>query len=456
MSVSVFAQRLLTRLGFSENMHKALFRFGAAMILRGSRIVVSFAFNVLLARTLGAEGVGVYFLAYTIARISTIISKVGLDQTLLRYTAAHVAQDQWNRVKGAAYRGLSIAAGLSVLTTAVVFALAPLFARLFDEPALEEPLRWIALSILPWSLLTLFSQLLQGLNRIGDAIFVQTIGIMLVNIPLLLLLGTVNGAAGATASFTLSTCIILVLGWRLWRRYTPELRNVTPEFDVKTLLETSIPLFWFDFTVLAVGMSDTLEIGFFTDSKSVGVYNTAKRVSTLASALLTSINLVVAPQFAAMHAKNEVAQLGKLARDAARLVTLLSVPIVIVFFLIPGTILGIFGAEFVGGAPVLKIMIMGEFVNAVTGPVGVLLLMSGHEKLMRNNAIATSLVYLALLVILTSAFGIMGSAWALAIGVISRNIIAMLLAYRALSIVILPLPERVLKLIAPKTVKSHD
>jgi O-antigen/teichoic acid export membrane protein len=54
----------------------------------------------------------------------------------------------------------------------------------------------------------------------------------------------------------------------------------------------------------------------------------------------------------------------------------------LVFFW-PRLLLSLFGKEFSFGAPLLlQVLIIGEFVNAAAGPVGMALLMSGRERLL--------------------------------------------------------------------------
>lgn len=439
-------ERVLLRTGFSSQMSKIMKRTSIAMFMRLLRIVVSFSFNVLLARMLGAEGSGVYFLAYTITRISSVIARIGLDNTLVRFVAAHSSKNEWDRVTGVVRNGVLITVTLSLIATAIVILLAPYLAILFSEPQLTPALQIMAISILPWSLCIIYSQIMQGVNQIVDAIFLETVGIMLVNIPLLLLLTASFGTDGAALSFTISTVIILILGFRLWGKYVKKHSgNAKPDFDFKYLIENSLPLFWLDFTLLAVGMVDTLILGFFSDTDSVGIYNTVKRVSVLASAILTAINVVIAPQFAAMHANGDTENMGKLARDSARLVTMLSIPVVIAFVIFPTFVLSIFGEEFTQGSTALIILTIGQFVNAFTGSVGFLLIMTGHQKIMRNISIGTSILFLILLFILIPLYGIEGATWATTINNVVRNLLAMYFVYRLLSIITIPLPDRLIK-----------
>jgi O-antigen/teichoic acid export membrane protein len=447
--LSNFAHRLLSAFPFLKRLDSRVLdvigRSSVAMLLRFGRTFASFGFNVLLARSLGADGTGVYFLAYTITRIASIIGRVGLDQTLLRFTAAHASQQQWDKVKGAYQQGMLIALAMSAIATAVVFLLAPLFAELFSEPRLVEPVRVMAFSILPGSLLVIFSTLLQGLERIGDSIFVQGVGLPLINMPILLLLAGYMGVNGAALSYVLTSILVLFLGYRLWTRYTPQLKNVTGNFELRQLTQTAVPLFWMDFTILVMGLSDTLILGFLSDSESVGIYDTTKRVAVLAITTLSAINTVVAPKFAALYAQNAIEEMGRLARNATLITTLVSIPVVLAFLIIPGPILSVFGSDFIEGSLALGILGMGQLINAATGAVGFLLTMSGHEKLMRNNAIGTSILKIVLQLVLIPPLGIIGAALASALADVLRNVIAAILVYQKFAIVTVPIPERFLR-----------
>lgn len=417
-------------------------RTSTAMILRFSRTLVSFVFNVILARILGAEGLGVYFLAYTVTRIASIVGRAGLAQAVTRFVAAGNSANDPQQIVGVYRYAVLISGGLSLLATAVVFLGAPLFARLFDEPTLLEPMRIMAFSIMPWALTFIQARSLQGVERIGDSIFVEMVGIPMTNIPLVLVMAGGFGIAGAAGSYVIATSLMLLLGWLLWRKATPHLRGVKGDFDLNTLVTTSIPLFWVDFTTLVMGMTDTLLLGMLSTSTDVGIYDTAKRVSMLAGSMLSAISIVVAPKFASMHAKGQIEQLGRLARNSAKFVTIISIPYVVLFLAVPSWILSIFGSEFSLGASALMVLALSGFIDALTGSVGFILVMTGNEKLMRNNAIFTATLKVIFQLLLIPYLGFLGAAIATALADSLRNFIAVYLVYRTFGIITIPIPNR--------------
>lgn len=414
-----------------------------AFVLRMLGVGLGYGVNVLLARLLGAEGAGVYYLALTVTTIATAFGRVGLDNTLLRFTAANAARGDWNKVLGAYRRGIGLAALASTLVSAITFSGAPWIAQgIFSEPALVEPLRLMALGILPWSLLTLYAELLRGLEKIASASFVQGLSIPLINIPLLLFLGRPLGILGAAIAYGVATSLVLLLSIGLWRRATRQMSGVQGSFDARLLLTTSLPLFWLTLMNLTMSWTDTLMLGIWEDSASVGIYGVAMRTAKLTSFILVAANSLAAPRFAALYGQGDYQSLGSLARSVAKLMTLLAAPVLLVFILAPSWVLRLFGPGFASGAPILMILSLGQFVNVVTGSVTYLLIMCGYEKLTRNNVTLYAILNVILNAVLIPKFGIVGAAVATATSLALMNLTAVALVYRKLAIVTLPIPSR--------------
>ncbi|HEX2621953.1 MAG TPA: flippase [Phototrophicaceae bacterium] len=435
--------RYFPKLGALDNQNKDLVRRTfSSIILRILRTGVSFMFNIVIGRLLGTDLYGVYSQAYTVTRVATVVGRGGLDQAVLRFTAANASQKKWDAVAGIIRLSLVTATIVSIIVTIVVYAAAPFLSQfLFQDPRITEPMRWMALGILPWSWFFLYGQLLQGIEKIEDSIFVQTMGVSIVQIPLLLLLATTYGATGAAFTVFVGNTLMALLGYRLWRRYVPQIRGVKGEFDRQLLMRTSIPLFWTDLTTVLIGVSDNLMLGFFASSSAVGVYDQAKRISILVSAFLTATSYVAAPKFAAMYARGETDKLGSLARNSARLTTLLAVPFLLLFIFAPGWTMSLLGKGYEEGAFVLTLLGISQFVNAATGAVGYLLIMTGHEKDMRNITLVTSAIKVVLLIVLIPPFSYIGAAIATMTGDVLRNVWAFVAVYQRLNIITLPIPD---------------
>lgn len=58
----------------------------------------------------------------------------------------------------------------------------------------------------------------------------------------------------------------------------------------------------------------------------------------------------------------------------------LAVPVLAFMVFFPEFLMGLFGEEYKVAAPLLQILAIGQFINVITGSVGYLLNMTGHEK----------------------------------------------------------------------------
>ena len=84
----------------------------------------------------------------------------------------------------------------------------------------------------------------------------------------------------------------------------------------------------------------------------------------------------------------------------------------------------------------------GQFVNVATGSVGYLLMMCGHEKLMRNNIAFAAFFNVVMNLILIPTLGINGAAISTATSLALMNLVSVVLVQRKLSIVTVPLLAR--------------
>ncbi len=413
---------------------------GSAFVLYAFGAALSFLLNVVLARVLGASGAGAFFLAFTALTVASLVGRLGLDNALLRFSGAFAGSDEWERVAGVERTGIRLALVGSVAAALAVVLLSGWLARdLFRSPDLVLPIRILALAVVPFALSRLYGELLKGVSRVRSAVLVQNVLVPVVALPLILLMGREWDVPGATLAYLVASGMAAVIGWWLWRRAVPA---GPPErsFPVGRLLRTSFPLFWVAGLDLVMRSVDVIALGTWWSTEEVGVYGVAARVSLLTSYVLVSVNAVAAPRFAALHARGEPDRLEGFARKATLLIALLTLPALLLLLAVPASVLGLFGSEFRAGAGALTVLIAGQLVNVATGPVGYLLMMSGHEKLMRNNVAAAAVLNVLLNVVLVPPFGIMGAAVATAVSLAVMNVVSAVLVHRALGILTLPLP----------------
>lgn len=418
---------------------------GAAIsfVVKGSGAVFSFAFNILLARTLGVHGAGIYFLALTVTTIASVIARVGLDNTLLKFVAAHASVNEWGAVKGVVNKSLSLVLVTSVVTMVCVLMIAPWLAvTVFSKPELTVPIRWMALSIPLLSILMLYAEMLRGLKKILAAEALQGLILPLSLIATLYFFAMHLGAAGAAEiSYVAATLISAISGLWLWRNATSEVRTITSdEFSWHRLLKSCLPLYTISILYQAVvPWLPFILLGVVGNQDEVGLFGMATRTAYLVSAVLVAVNSIAAPKIAALYKQGRHIELEELAQKSTLMLTLVAVPITIILVMFPSQIMSIFGTEFYASGNILRILVVGQFVNVACGSVGFLLMMSGHEVEARNSVIISVLVMLILLVTLTPSYHAIGAAIASSSAVIISNLINVYFVYKRLNILTVPI-----------------
>ena len=114
--------------------------------------------------------------------------------------------------------------------------------------------------------------------------------------------------------------------------------------------------------------------------------------------------------------------------------TAMAAVIVLPLLAAPEWFLGLFGEGFASGATALRWLAAAQFFNVATGPVGAMLLMSGNERAQAKNESLGALVNILLAALLIPEHGMTGAAVASATAIVFKNVVAVLLVSRNLSI----------------------
>jgi O-antigen/teichoic acid export membrane protein len=292
----------------------------------------------------------------------------------------------------------------------------------------------MALAATPVTVLMLLSSMLQALKRIFSSMLVSAVTVPGMALLALMVLGRRFGPVGAVWAYTLGSIITAVVAWWWWHWVTPVLKHVRGDFDRRTLLDSSVPLLWASSMSMAMNWIATFALGVWGTTADVGIFNAASRVTFLVSFVLVSVNTISAPKFAALYEAGEMDVLASTARTSARLVALLAAPVLLVFLSVPRFIMGIFGSEFERGAAVLAILAVSQAANVTAGSVGYLLIMSGHERQVRNSNLVAAGTCLLCSVGLVPFLGGLGAAIAVAASLVVRNIVEIDMVRRHLGI----------------------
>jgi len=395
-----------------------------------------FGYNVVVARLLGVEETGSFFLALTVLQVCAVLGGWGVDTATLKFVAANAELGRWEAVRGV-YRKAVLLAGIlsSGIGLAVFFGGPFLASVVFQKTEFTGALRAAAVGIPAVTLLGVHSEALKGLKRMLASQSLQS-----VILPLSALL-TVSIAArwwrsvGVVVVYAAAAYAAVFGGYWLWRRYTAHANGTVAVFSARELAETAKPLGAVAATNLVIQWLPLLVLGAVGTKADVGVFGAALRTATLTSLLLVAVNSMTAPKFAALWAKGDLQGLEKTAVKSAVMVALSAAPALSILAFFPEHVLRLFGKDFAEGAVALTILAAGQFVNAATGSVGYLLMMTGNGKWLWVSVVLAALTCAALATLIPVWDSVIAAAIAVAVPLAMQNLLACVFSFVRIGVV---------------------
>jgi O-antigen/teichoic acid export membrane protein len=225
-------------------------------------------------------------------------------------------------------------------------------------------------------------------------------------------------------TFTISSVVSLIFAYLFWIQKLP-VKSIDNTITWEQIFSSCLPMWLVTGVGQLINWSGQITLGLWSTNSDVAYFAAAQRTALLMVFVLMAINMVVAPKFAQYYKSGQHEELKKTAFLSLRLTSISSIPLLLAMIVFPEYILQIFGSGFTQGAIYLQILAVGQFVNALTGSVGYLLSMSGHEKDLRNSSLISGTVVVILCLLLVPKFEGVGAAIAVAIAIALQNLLAL-------------------------------
>lgn len=401
-----------------------IFQTMISFICRVLAAVAAFFASLVIGRQLGAEGAGLYFLAFSVVSFLSAFARLGLENTIVRFVGAAFPDNDWLAIKSIFYKSAFLVLLCSTPIALCLYYFSDYLANeVFDKKEVSTVLKMMAPGIVGLALLTIISMALQGVRRVIPSVIILTI---LVNLLLMggLLLFPIESSQVTALIYSMSTFITVIVGLYLLLSKVGHGSDAGQVVGWADIFKSCMPLWIVVIMQQTIQWSGQFIAGAYVDAEHIAQLAVAQRTALLVSFILTAVNIVVSPRFAAMYKRSEMIALEKLAITSTRMMIGFSVPIVAIMVIFPEYVMALFGEGFSDGAHLLQILAVGQFVSVMTGSVAFLLMMSGHEKELRNTTLISGPVALGLCFLLIPLYGATGAAIATAIAIASQNLIA--------------------------------
>jgi len=398
---------------------------GGSLNLAGAVLGQASAFLVmlLLARALGIAEVGRYAQCYAVLSLLGLLSLSGFRAGLTRFVAVHLADGDPAAVRGTIRLGLAVSAGSSALIAVALAVAAPWLAGVLHDPGLDLGLRLVALTLPASTVLdaalaatrgwrtqrpfTLVGQVYEPVTRLLASAVALAFGAGLTGAFWALVIANWSAAALALGALA-----------RLLRRIAP----APPAYRPGELFGFSTVSWASSLASTGLIWIDTLLLGLYANDE-IGVYHVATRLVTVAVFVLAPINAAFGPYLAHLYHQGRMPEVRRIYAAATGWVARLSLPAFVALLVFPEQLLRLVGGtDFVAGAAVTVILALGQVVNAVTGPCGTVLTMSGRVAVNMADNVAALLLNVALNLWLIPTYGVVGAAVAWAVSLAAVNV----------------------------------
>ena len=383
---------------------------GFALLAAGAGI--AFAMQLCLARWLGATAYGTYTYVIAWSGLLAIAAGIGFPTLVLRLLPDYSIREDWGRVRGMlatslvgtvligaliALLGITLVLSLgwqskaSVLDSVMGFVMVPLLALVALQQEMFRSFRRLGLAYAP-------SLLLRPSLVILGAACVLAFGHQLDS----------SMALALTATATVS--VIGLQGWRFRRMLGPIVSSARPVYERRIWIKAALPLLLVSGFIVILQQADIVMVGAILGDRAAGLYGAAAKTASLVGLILIAVNAIGAPMLSALFAQDRHKDLQQLASAIAAWAFWPSCLLSIILATCAPLVLTTFGPAFASAEWQLRVLLVGQIVNAAAGSVGWLMLLSGRQKVAAWVYGWVALIHVVLLAVVIPVFGTVGAA----------------------------------------------
>ena len=384
-------------------------------------MILTFLVGVQLARGLGVAGYGYYGIAMAVVTLATIPASVGIPKLVIREIAAAQSRNDNGIVFGVLRWAERVCWRISaVIATIIAVAAAVAWTSGLGNVAIAVLLGVPMIVLLP--LASIRGSALRGLNHI--VLGQLPIGLVRPLAMSILLFAAFSWglrisatSAMALNSVTVAGALVLASYWLASK--LPQRRGSRWTGNTRGWIASSIPMALTDAIQNLQVQLAILVLGALLTAAEAGLFRVATTISIVVGAPMTTISLVALSPFASLHATGDYIRLQKVVTHCARLQFAVVVCLALPLLIAAGPILAIaFGQSFASAAGTLKILVIGQIINAAAGPNGAVLNMTGHERRVSRAVFVGLALNIVSVVFFSPSLGSVGGA----IGVVASQI----------------------------------
>lgn len=381
---------------------------GINFLFRVFGLGTSFFIVLLISRWFGVINYGSYSLTFTIAQATAMIFGLGIPNALIMLTG----NKNFNEIeaKKLLFSGLKVTLLFSLIPSVLFYFSADFIAvEWFDNINLNRFFEIVACTIPFFIIHELFLYYFISVKKfIHYNIFMFVLPNLFLILFLLLFYYMSKTDSYTFLAFALSIVLIVLI--EIIVVYESKIHKTPKVISSKTLIKTASPMLFSGLLLYLLNWTDVIMLGIMTNEKEVGIYNIAYKIGSVGFLVIVSVSTIITPKIAALYGSGNLKELQKLIHSSTRLISILTIPLVLVLVIGSDFILSFFGENVIEGSTTLIIVSIGVLFSAIAGNVDQILNMTNNQIVLRNITIISFFINIIFNFILIPYYGIRGAA----------------------------------------------
>ena len=133
--------------------------------------------------------------------------------------------------------------------------------------------------------------------------------------------------------------------------------------------------------IAVIVMADILILALFVSPAEVGLYSMASRIATLGRMANSGLESIVSPRIARAWTQSDVPGIQRIVSQSIAISSVPTIGFAAFLVVFREEVLGLIGDEYRAAGTYLLLLLIGNVVNALTGPSGYVVSLTGNEQL---------------------------------------------------------------------------
>ena len=405
-----------------------------SVLLRGYFVAIGFVTTVVFARLVSVDEFGRYSLLLSIALLVSGIAQAGTTPLIVRESATH---SELGQVRSLVRFSLKLIINLLLVLISCGVIVAAIVGNDWRGVLVA------GCAALGLVVMAVLSAAVRGLGKVivgqmPDLLVRPSslLAVVLISVFLGLKLDGLRLLALHVAAIT----VALIYIFSEFRKLTTNTGAVENSSEQKRQwLQKILTIASVGWIGIGITQTSPIFLGVVGEEADVALLRVGVQFAALATLGLSAAESAYSPRFSATYAAGQRADLARMVSQSCRISS--AIALVFVVALIPSaeTLIDIlFDPEYRSAVEVVRVLLFAQLINAVFGAVGTLLIACNREREVVFANAASFTVLIGGLLTLTSTFGVLGAAFAIALALTVRNGWCAVIVVRKLGV--LPLP----------------